>query len=243
VSASLPDLQRRFAASLLDGPAEPRTSVYAHTIRANYRNALAATYPVVRELTGPAFFNAAVDEFTIEHPSTGGDLNVYGGAFAGFLAAYPHARDLPYLPDVARLEWAIDEATRAEDSTAMAEAMLAELARMPADDMTRQRFVLDPSCRLVSSPFPVMRIWQVHQTAGERRVDLDAGPDHLVVRREGHVPAIARVPPAEYAFLGSLLDGKDLASALDAAFTIDGEFDLALALRTYVADGTIAGLA
>jgi hypothetical protein len=243
MNPSLRDLQRRFAASLLGGATDLRTGVYASTVRTNYRNALAATYPVVRELTGVPFFNAAVDAFTIDHPSTGGDLNVYGGALADFLAAYAYAVDLPYLPDVARLEWAVDEATRAQDSTSSAEALLAALGRVPADAVTRQRFLLDRSCRLLRSNFPVMRIWQVHQGTGERIVDLDAGADHLLVRREADVPAIARIAPAEWAFLGALLDGLDLASALDTALAVDGEFDLALALRTRIADGTIAGIA
>src|SRR5262245_44301191 len=107
MSVSLHELQRRFAASLVDTDTDPPTAVYRNTVAANYRNHLGATYAVVRELTGTAFFNAAVDAFTISNPSTGGDLNVYGKEFADFLATYPYARDLPYLPDVARLEWAL----------------------------------------------------------------------------------------------------------------------------------------
>ena len=58
-------------------------------------------------LTG-AFFGEAARQYIVGHPSLSGDLNDYGGEFAQFLAAYPHAADLPYLPDVARLEWAIN---------------------------------------------------------------------------------------------------------------------------------------
>ena len=50
-----------------------------------------ATYPVVLRLVGAPFFNAAVDAFVHAHPSTSGDLNVYGDAFGDFLAGYPHA--------------------------------------------------------------------------------------------------------------------------------------------------------
>ena len=139
----------------------------------------------MRELTGAAFFNAAVDAFTREHPSTGGDLNVYGSEFAHFLAEYPHARNLPYLSDVARLEWAIDEASRASDGNTLAQDVLAALARLPSDAVARQTLTLEASCRLVASRFPVMRIWQVHQSDGDKSVDLDTGPDRLLVRRDG----------------------------------------------------------
>ena len=51
--------------------------------------------------------------------------------FGDFLACYPHAREPPYLPDVARLEWAMDEAGRAADAGGTPEAMLDALARFP----------------------------------------------------------------------------------------------------------------
>jgi uncharacterized protein len=243
MSASLRELQRRFAASVTGAIGEPRTAAYRNTIAANYRNALGATYPVVRALTGAAFFNEAVAAFTVAHPSSCGDLNVYGAEFGDFLASYPYARDLPYLPDVARLEWAIDEASRAGDSATSGEGLLEALGRVPADAITAQRFALDPSCRLVRSLFPVMRIWQVHQANGDESVDLMAGADHLLVRREGDVPSLARTAPADFAFLAALAAGADLGSALDAAVAIDGDFDLAAALRTFIADGTICALA
>jgi hypothetical protein len=243
MSESLLDLQRRFAASILDAGGDAHASVYRNSVIANYRNALGATFGVVRELTGTPFFNATVDAFVAAHPSTGGDLNVYGGELPDFLAAYPYARELPYLPDVARLEWALDEANRAEDASADPEGVLAALAQVPADAIARQRFALDASCRFVRSAFPVMRIWQVHQGDGDRSVDLGAGPDHLLVRREGDVPSIARLAPADLAFLAALDSGDDLGTALEAALEIDGDFDLASGLRTYIADGTIARLA
>jgi hypothetical protein len=241
MSASLLELQRRFAASLAGD--ELRTAAYRNTVRTNYRNALGATYPVVRELTGTAFFNEAVDAFTVARPSTCGDLNVYGAEFGDFLASYPYAHDLPYLADVARLEWAIDEASRAGESGASAEGLLTALGRVPADAVAAQRFALDPSCRLIRSRFPVMRIWQVHQSAGAGHVDLDAAPDHLLVRREGDLPSLTRIAPQDFAFLAALAAGADLEAALDAAIAVDGDFDLAETLRAFIADGTISRLA
>ena len=116
----------------LDLPAEPagveRIGIYRRTIATNYRNALGATYPVVRRLVGTPFFDAAVDAYVEAHPSRSGDLNEYGATFGEFLGGYEPASDLPYLPDVARLEWAIDEANRAADSLASPDDVLRELA-------------------------------------------------------------------------------------------------------------------
>ena len=167
---------RQFAATLLagDGAAPPfatipdeqaveRIAVYRRALFANYRNALAATYPVVKRLVGAPFFDAAVDAFVAAHPSTSGDLNVYGDAFGAFLSAYPAAASLPYLCDVAALEWAQDEANRAPDDTSSPEEVLADLTLMAPADLPEARLALAPSCRFVASRHPVLRIWQVNQ--------------------------------------------------------------------------------
>ena len=242
MTPSLRDLQRSFAASLTSTDAlEGGLAVYRNAVGANYRNAMSASYAVVRELTGRPFFDAAVDAFVAAHPSTGGDLNVYGGNFATFLASYPYARDLPYLPDVARLEWAIDEATRAADSTVSPQRTVAALAALGADDLMQQRFTVDPSCRLLRSDFPVLRIWQAHGAEGDRDfdIDFDVPADHLLIRREGNVPVVERMTGAEHEWLAALQAGHALNLALEAAFARDAEFDVGAMLGKHIASGAI----
>jgi hypothetical protein len=243
---SLPELQRRFAGALL-AEAHARDggiAVYRNTVFANWRNALGATFTVVRQLTGGPFFDAAVDAFAHAHPSTGGDLNVYGGEFPEFLATYPFASDLPYLPDVARLEWAIDEAQRAADAPGTPEDLLAALARIAPDAVATLRFRLDPSCRLLRSDHPVLRIWQVHRTGEFAAQDIafDGARDLLRIYREDGQVAVERMPPGEFAWLAALADGADLAAALDAALAADATFDLGTVLRRDVANRTVVEL-
>jgi hypothetical protein len=243
---SLRERQVRFASALLAGDTDAgeRIAIYRNSVRANYRKALGATYRVVSQLVGEPFFHAAVDAYVRATASTGGDLNVYGGSFGEFLATYPHAQDLRYLPDVARLEWALDEAGRAGDARGTPRAILDALATIPAERVTAIGFALDPSCRLLSSPYPVLRIWQVHQPdfSGDMEVAFDAPADHLLVRRESGVVVVERVAAGDFALLRSLADGGDLAAALAAATAADPEFDLATSLRSRIANRTLAEL-
>jgi hypothetical protein len=82
---------------------------------------------------------------------------------------------------VARLEWAIDEANRAADSDLAADAVLAALSQVPAEALPELRLGLEPSCRLVASAFPLLRIWQVNQPGydGDLRVDFTRGTGPL----------------------------------------------------------------
>jgi hypothetical protein len=254
---SLRELQVGFAAALFDadggrppfatvpdGSAGERMAVYRRALFTNYRNALGASFPVVSKLVGAPFFHAAVDAFVRDHPPTSGDLNVYGDAFAAFLEGYPHATGLPYLADVARLEWAQDEANRAADADDLPERVLAALAALAPERLPGARLVLAPSCRLVASRFPILRIWQANQEgyAGEVRVSLDEGGDALLIRRELAGVTIERLASAVYAWLEALASGTPLGAALEAAQATGAPFDLATLLRARLGDGTIAGV-
>jgi len=240
MTPSLRDLQRRFAASLLaESPLDAGLDVYRSTVTANYRNAMAATYRVVRELTGQAFFDAAVDAFAVAHPSASGDLNVYGGDLAAFLDNYPHAQQLSYLPDVARLEWAMDEAARAADAAVSAEATVAALSTLGPEELICQRLALDASCRLLRSEFPILRIFQAHRADGDFAIDFDVPAEHLLVRRDGASPVVERLAPAEYEWLAALGAGHTLGVALESAFACDAQFDAGAALGKHIGNGTI----
>jgi len=253
----------RIAADAEPADAADRVGIYRNAVFANYRNALRASLPVVLRLVGEPFFHAAVDAFVRAHPSVSGDLNVYGDLFGDFLAGYPHAADLPYLADVARLEWAVDEAQRAADVLPAPDQVLAALAATAPERLPALRVRLDPSCRLVASEFPVLHIWQVNQPrradddgtrpaedddpAGreedDNRVSLDEGGDLLVVRRGSEGVTLERVGAGEHAFLAALAAQTPLGVALDLALQADAAFDLGATLRTSIANGTITTVA
>ncbi len=234
--AAGPDAARNPAALL-----ERRIAIYRGNGRANYRNALAATFPVVARLTGVPFFHAAVDAFVAAHPPVTGDLNVYGDRLPAFLRAYPPAAGLPYLSDVAALEWAIDEANRAADAARVPAAVLAALATAPAERLPQVCLTLDPSCRLVASAYPILRIWRANQPdrAGDERIALDEGGVALIVRRDAHGVALLSLAPGEHAWLVALARGEALGAAIDAAVAVDSAFDLGAVLRQHIGAGTI----
>jgi hypothetical protein len=254
---SLAELQHGFARAILDGDDDApgfldggrgdvreRLAVYRRAVFANYRNALAATYPVVRRLVGAPRFSAVVDAYVRAQPSTCGDLNDYGATFAAFLAACAPASDLPYLEDVARLEWAIDEANRAADVPCTPEEVIAALAAIEADRLPWLRLRLAPSCRLVASSYPIFGIWQANQPdrAGAEPVPGDACAETLLVRRDALGVGVERLAAGEAAWLAALADGATLAAAIERARAADPGFDLGPALHAHVGASTIASI-
>ena len=148
------------------------------------------------------------------------------------------AQELPYLPEVARLEWRVHGAHYAADHPRLDAARLAAIAE---DDYTALRLALNPACALLQSDWPLARIWEVHQPGfgDEFTVDLDAGPScALVYRPELRVCVIA-LSNGEQAFLKCAWRGETLGEALNTAMTAEPGFMLDAAFTRWVSDHVI----
>jgi hypothetical protein len=238
--SALARMQRDFLAEMFgeDVPARAGLATYRRNMLANLHGALAPTYPVVRRLVGAAFFREAAERFARAHPPTSGDLNLYGADFAAFLAAYSFARELPYLPDVARLEWACHESFHAGEAPALDAVALAAVAQERQGEI---RFRLHPAVRLVASAHPVMSIWEANQPERDGAPEVGTGAEHVIVRREELTVRLRRVAAAEWRLVAALARGETLEAAVDAAAR-DAVCDfLTPVLARLAADGVVCG--
>lgn len=202
-----------------------RLAIYRHNVVSNLTGALADVFPVVKRIVGDAFFQHAAEQYIVATPSRSGDLNQFGRAWPAFLIDYPYARELAYLADVARLEWAWHECFHAADAPPFE---VTRLATIPADAHGALRFKLHPAIRLVASPYPLLRIWQVNQPdyTGEMAIDWQCEPETLLLRREHDAVVIESLSAAAIRFLAAIADGEPLDAATGAALTVNAAFDL-----------------
>lgn len=248
---ALRDLQRDFGRALLGGPvdavagvvvndgvpAPARLGIYRHHVLESLTAVLRSTFPVVCRLVDRPFFDYAADGFIRRHPPAGPCLGEYGAAFAPFLADFPPCRHLAYLPDVARLEWAIHRAQHADDAVPLRAGALAEIDPERVGDLT---FRFDPSLALVASSWPIDAIWRAHQTTGEiDPVDLDAGGAFVQVHRADDGVLVRALTPDVHAFRRVLAGGGRLAVAVAAAAV--PTFDLVEALHALFHEDILTG--
>ncbi|MBC8021818.1 MAG: putative DNA-binding domain-containing protein, partial [Burkholderiales bacterium] len=210
--SALAALQRALMRSLFDAgdDADAGLAIYRASVRANLAGALAASYPVVRRLVGDSFFAEAAQRFAIERPSASGDLGEYGEGFARFLAGYPHAAGLAYLPDVARLEWASHECERAAEPAPFDFHALSQVPPEAYGDLVLQ---LHPAVRLVASVHPVSAIHEANARERDGVPGRTEGADWVVVRRVDGRAVVETVPPHEWRFLERLAAGDPLERA------------------------------
>ncbi|MCL4798455.1 MAG: putative DNA-binding domain-containing protein [Burkholderiales bacterium] len=219
-----------------------RLAVYRGNVYGNRANALGGAYPVVRKIVGAEFFDATAREFARTHRSASADLNEYGERFAEFLAAFEHTRDLPYLPDVARMEWLAHRAYFAADAAPFDPA---RLAAVPPERWAGLRPLLAPACALLVSDWPLARVWTVHQDdyRGPLDVDLSAGPERILVHRPRWKAEVRAITAGDHRFLAAVQSGATLGDALAGALAEEAGFDAAAALARWVASGVVIDLA
>lgn len=233
------------AASLLDlidgqglQPSQ-RLQIYRNNSLISLTEALKATYPVIYRLVGDGFFRRAAAVFIKTSPPREPRLCTYGAAFSTFLAQYAPAGALVYLPDMARLEWALNAAWHAPDAPALTPAELA------AANESMTPLHLHPACHLLEAPWPIERIWRAHQAADdiEHEIDLDQGGCRLLIYRQQFDVALATLSSGEFAMLSRFADGADLKSAVTDALAADPSFDVAAALAAVLTRGSLTATA
>lgn len=208
---------------------ERRIGIYRQNVFANLANALADIYPVVKRIVGDVFFTESAHTFIAAHPSRCGDLSWFGGEFADFLCGYRHAGELPYLPDVARLEWLLHAAFHAADCAPLD---MAQLAAVAPENMHLLAVGLHPSVALLSSPFPLLQIWQANQPGNHEngdenwQIDWQAPAAHFVVYRPQYEVSIRQLDNAQLVFLAAIKANASLEKACEEAMQQDAQFNL-----------------
>src|SRR5215467_4803889 len=85
-----------------------RVGIYRNHAFATLGASLQGTFPVICRLVEKRFFAYVAHEYLRKHPPHSRCLVEYGADFADFLAGFEPCKDLPYLPDIARFEWALN---------------------------------------------------------------------------------------------------------------------------------------
>jgi hypothetical protein len=249
----LRELQGAMAASVLrntdaplaaliraDGIAfEGRLQVYRNNTFSSLTAALKDSFPVVCRLVDERFFGYAAQEYIRIHPPRAPRLAEYGADFAGFLDGFEPVHHLAYLPDVARLEWAVNLAYHAPDVPTLDPA---RIAAVPQERYPRLQFVAHPSVQIFASEYPADRIWQAHQPGGDldSKIDLASGGCRLLIDRHDQDIRFLSLDAAGFALALALCGGRALQEAYEEAAAVEDAFDLIAALSTHLARGTFA---
>ncbi|MGY8708967.1 DNA-binding domain-containing protein [Bradyrhizobium sp. 18BD] len=234
----------RTAPPVVTGPngraAGKRYDVYRNNVTVSLIDALAAIYPAVQRITGPDFFRAMARFHVRSHPPTSPLLFDYGRGFPAFIETYEHARALPWLADVARIERAWLDAYHARDAAPLAPAQLASIAPERLADLV---FTPHPAARIVRSEYSAVTIFAGNRDgAPASRIDASTPEDGLITRPEFDV-VVRHLPAGGAVFATSLIEGQPLGEAATAALDASPDFDIATGIAGLIEAGAFTSIA
>lgn len=219
---SLPELQHRLMEAIFDRDkreaaailvkshgaldAVQRVGIYRNSVHGILLQYLGSLYPVCQQLLGEAFFEAASDRYIDQSPPTRPFLAEYGAGFAAFLLQHPSLSGMPWIADVAHLEWARHQAWNAVNQAPSDFAQLAGL-----DEVQQESLALHTpdSAYLLQSDYAIHAVWLAHQPEDHseklplERIKLQQ-PTTVLVWRTGRRLQQVLLSQSEWAFLTAI---------------------------------------
>jgi hypothetical protein len=201
---------------------DERFKIYSNNVFSSLKNAIKDDFPKCQKVLGEEKFNKASFEFVRNFPPISGCLLEYGQRFPGFLEVY--FQDIPYIKDVAKLEWAKKELYYKANSIPLDPATLTSLAPEVYESLT---FEFPEATFFLKSSFAIREIWE----GNELKCELKSAPTFCLMIRPRYQIEFYWLNTEEINFLSALYEMKTLGQAYENAVHINPEFDLSGALK------------
>lgn len=218
-----------------------RFGVYRNNVMISLIDALAETFPATRELSGDEPFVALAARFARCSPPSSPVLAFYGVDFPDFVVGESIGSEMPWVVDLARLEWAYVAAFHAADVSAVDPHRLQKCLADP-EVLPSLQIQLHPSLRVLRSEFTQVSLWSAFQEGQDPGAIDPHQAEQAWVLRNGLVVEVMRMRQSDCRFVESIRDGLPLGCAAALAEEEGDGFDLAACLGQLLRAQLITGL-
>lgn len=216
-----------------------RLSIYAEGYFARLVESMEQDFPTVRRWLGEERFLKLIADYLKAYPSRFPNIGEVGSRLPSFLLGYEETNDLPYLPDLSALEWAVIESFYADDHPKLEANVLTSI---PDEAWQRVRFTLDSSVRLLNGRWPVDRLWRerFRDECHEIPVPFPQSDSRLLIFRDeyGHV-SVEALDEAPFQVLEWMQAGWSLNEICAYLSESETDFSLMNWFATWKNDGVI----
>lgn len=183
-----------------------RIDVYKTSVQWGHVAVLEQTYPVCLQLLGSTLFYQLAKRYVAHYPSHRPSFAGYGALFPKWLAK--EIKDtIPYMADMAALEWAFQLAYGGQNYPPLSRASReALLAKAPASIV----FYLQPHGSLLQSDYPIHDLWQAHQQGLYNAKQWQRKSVWLWVWQYKQQVAMVSLDEVQWTILSAMQSGKNL---------------------------------
>ncbi|WP_221073817.1 DNA-binding domain-containing protein [Agarivorans aestuarii] len=200
-SDSLDQTNTNVEARLASNALSPDESmqIYQNNYLISLSEALSATYPTVQKLVGEDYFKFAARSFILQHGHNQGDLNLFGHGFNQFVQQQDALAQLPYLADIAQLDWQIEQT--AGQAMPSHYFTVETLQSIPPEQLGDVVLHLASHQSLLASQYPVFSIYQMVQANQVEAIELDEQDFVLFTKQADFEVQLEQISPLSHAFL------------------------------------------
>ena len=170
--------------------------------------ALAMTYKHTLALVGEDFFNAVSREFIIKHPPTENNIISYGSGFNAFLETLTQLESMPYIAEMAKLEWLIEQTSNSPISQQTLD--LQKLALVPENSLACLRFEVPSEVALFSSTQDIYQLYQMLTNNAVVETDLNKACYLALKKHPDFRVELIPLEKQQFLLLQQLTAGKSL---------------------------------
>jgi hypothetical protein len=179
--------------------------------------------------------------FVRHDPPQSVQLVDYGAGFPAFIERFDPARRVPYLADVARLEFLRVRAFHAADADPVSPEQMAQALADP-ERLPLLQVGCHPSLGVLNSRYAVVSLWAAHHGVGDLAEVNPFLPESALVVRVGLEVHVVSLPPGGDRLVTGFVNGLPLGEAVALALAAHPEFDLTAHLALLLRYGALSSL-
>jgi hypothetical protein len=201
---------------------EVRLNVYRNNVVVSLMDSLGDIFPVTAAVVGEDFFQATAHTYVLENQPNSPIISEYGDTFSDFIRHFEPAQKLPYLADLAALEYSMLMLTHSEEYETLDHDAVAAVFSSVEDPSTL-KLTIPPTTQILVSPFAIGSLYQAHFSDGHQRINnVDINKSEYLLLVKSHLYGQLHVIQKEEAiFIKNLMQQKNLEDAIPDSESFD----------------------
>jgi len=219
---NIKQLQQQFSDTLLyknDQIAQqikPKEAFTSNELLQIYRNnfvmgvteALSATYQHTLALVGETFFNAVARQFILSAPPQENNMMTYGNGFSEYLHNLEQLKELPYVAEMARFEWLLEQTTNKKLQTVSLDFQ--QLKSIPTDQLENIIFQIATQVSIFSSKQNIQHLYNMIIRQQVQETDLNQICYLALKKQENFSVELILLSEAEFLLLQQMMQHKTM---------------------------------
>jgi len=189
-------------------PSDELLQIYRNNFVMGVTEGLSATYQHTLALVGEAFFNTVARQFILSQPPQENNLMTYGNGFSEYLHSFEQLKNLPYVAEMARFEWLLEQTTNKEIQMSVVD--LQQLDSIAAEQLENIIFQTATQVCLFFSSQNIQYLYQMMIRNEVQETDLNQ-PCYLALKKQPtFVVELISLSEAEFLLMQQIVQKKPL---------------------------------